>query len=268
MIAMSHFAASIKFSSKTSRRYWRVKIDPTVLKEDASIDWQKGSCTCTPYFKNYICKHLVGLAILLKHVIAPPFACSTRLDQAKKRGRPREAGPALVRFQYTSLIEADEANARENDVESGPEVANELANDLIAAAQSEMSIHGVIGGAEGGVNDTDIDLALLATELNNLPPGDVFDTLSLDALMTPENSNDGFLIPPVPLSVSSSQSASIAQSVPTRRPLLIMGQRSQPSTSSEASTTESSQETAQATKKARKERSDKGKVRGKRLKKD
>lgn len=59
-------------------------------------NWEKGTCDCSEFFKEYICKHIVGIALRLKLVEAPIEAKSIPIGQKRKRGRPAHAKAALV----------------------------------------------------------------------------------------------------------------------------------------------------------------------------
>lgn len=64
--------------------------------EMPSNDWRKGTCTCPSFYKKFICKHLVGMAMRYK-LVEPPLAAKTvPLGQKRKRGRPRKAKHALI----------------------------------------------------------------------------------------------------------------------------------------------------------------------------
>lgn len=59
-------------------------------------EWMNGSCSCPSYMKQFVCKHIVGLAIRLKFVTPPIEAKALPLDQKRKRGRPSKAKKALL----------------------------------------------------------------------------------------------------------------------------------------------------------------------------
>lgn len=64
--------------------------------EMEDIDWKKSKCNCPAFFKNYICKHIVGMAIRLKYCKPPPAAKTVPLGEKRKRGRPAKAKSALL----------------------------------------------------------------------------------------------------------------------------------------------------------------------------
>lgn len=64
--------------------------------EMPSNNWRKGTCTCPSFYKKFICKHLVGMAMRYKLVEPPLAAKSVPLGQKRKRGRPKKAKHALI----------------------------------------------------------------------------------------------------------------------------------------------------------------------------
>ena len=58
--------------------------------------WLEGTCTCPVFMKEYICKHVVGIALRLKYTRAPPQAKNVPLGQKRKPGRPAKAKKALL----------------------------------------------------------------------------------------------------------------------------------------------------------------------------
>lgn len=64
-----------------------------IAKEKWHIDSQ---CDCPDFFKHYVCKHIVGIALRRKIAILPKTAITTVLSQNKKSGRPAKATKALL----------------------------------------------------------------------------------------------------------------------------------------------------------------------------
>lgn len=58
-------------------------------------NWNYACCDCAMCFKQYVCEHIVGIAIRLKIVEAPVEAKNVPLGQKRKRGRPAKSKPAL-----------------------------------------------------------------------------------------------------------------------------------------------------------------------------
>jgi hypothetical protein len=48
------------------------------------------------FFKQLCCKHIVGIAIRLKHALPPPEAKNIPIGEKRKRGRPAKAKKALI----------------------------------------------------------------------------------------------------------------------------------------------------------------------------
>ena len=63
--------------------------------EDIS-DWKRSKCNCPAFLKNYICKHIIGMAIRLKYSKPPSAAKAVPIGEKRKRGRPPKAKVALV----------------------------------------------------------------------------------------------------------------------------------------------------------------------------
>ena len=59
-------------------------------------DWQNGKCFCPHFFKNYSCKHSVGIAICLKLHNPPPEAKNIQMHQKRNPGCPKKAQKALL----------------------------------------------------------------------------------------------------------------------------------------------------------------------------
>ena len=77
--------------------------DEEVVEENPGINgntrtpkWRKSKCNCPAFYKNYICKHVVGMAIRLKYCKPPPPAKTVPIGEKRKRGRPAKAKPALL----------------------------------------------------------------------------------------------------------------------------------------------------------------------------
>lgn len=71
--------------------------DTTFMYPVKRENWLKSECDCADYFKLFFCKHIIGIAIRLKCVVAPAEAKTVPIGQKRKRGRPAKAKPALTR---------------------------------------------------------------------------------------------------------------------------------------------------------------------------
>lgn len=69
-------------------KVWTVKLP----KEN----WKEGVCSCPHFFKTFICKHILGIAMRLKFIKPPPEARSVPIGQKRRRGRPKKATRALL----------------------------------------------------------------------------------------------------------------------------------------------------------------------------
>jgi hypothetical protein len=68
----------------------------TVILPKNRTEWMKGECNCPAFFKKFICKHVVGLAIRLKATVPPIEAKNDPFTVKGKRGRPTKSKKALV----------------------------------------------------------------------------------------------------------------------------------------------------------------------------
>lgn len=59
--------------------------------------WDESTCVCVGFQKNYICKHVIGLAIRTRAVKIPSSLRDAPIEPKKKRGRPNKAKKALIR---------------------------------------------------------------------------------------------------------------------------------------------------------------------------
>ena len=49
--------------------------------------WMEGNCTCPAFFKQYLCRHIIGMSIRLKYAKPPPAAKTVPIGEKRKRGR-------------------------------------------------------------------------------------------------------------------------------------------------------------------------------------
>lgn len=83
----SEFASFDEFK-KNAFRAWRV--------DTSENEWMKWTCNCPVFKKEYICKHVIGIALRLKEVKAPIEAKTVSIGSKRKRGRPAKAKKALL----------------------------------------------------------------------------------------------------------------------------------------------------------------------------
>ncbi|CAF2112912.1 unnamed protein product, partial [Rotaria magnacalcarata] len=69
---------------------WRVCLSNNPEK------WKEATCTCPSFMKNFVCKHTVGISIILKYCKPPPEAKNVTIGTKIKRGRRSKAKIALL----------------------------------------------------------------------------------------------------------------------------------------------------------------------------
>lgn len=87
---LSHSCRSFNTFSSLQFSIWKL----TIPSEEAGLG--NITCTCPPFMKKFICKHVMGMCLRLK-LLQLPENIQLVEDYRKKRGRPRKAGPALNR---------------------------------------------------------------------------------------------------------------------------------------------------------------------------
>jgi hypothetical protein len=87
-----------KYKNKkwTTFNQFRKSFDIWYMELEKNEEWRKAKCSCPAFLKNYICKHIVGMAIRLKHCKPPPAAKTVPIGEKRKRGRPAKAKTALL----------------------------------------------------------------------------------------------------------------------------------------------------------------------------
>lgn len=108
---------------------------------------------------------------------APALAKNVPIDRKRKACRPCLARPALERFTFHSLIEADETEIEQRFDEV-------LANELVLVFNSTLAATQPI------LNMDDVN-EMLNTDLSSIPQVDFLDSVTSIDLLTPDASNDG-----------------------------------------------------------------------------
>lgn len=80
----------------TFDRFKKRALNVWIIEMSTDVNWAESSCSCLHYFKAYICKHIIGLAIRLKLVKPPPASKNVEIGQKRKRGRPKLTSRALL----------------------------------------------------------------------------------------------------------------------------------------------------------------------------
>ena len=80
----------------TTFNQFKKSFDIWCLEIEHDLSWRKAKCNCPAFLKNYICKHVVGMGIRLKHCKPPSAAKTVPIGEKRKRGRPAKAKMALL----------------------------------------------------------------------------------------------------------------------------------------------------------------------------
>ncbi|CAF1118993.1 unnamed protein product [Rotaria sordida] len=75
---------------KKAFNIWSVTLPVDKLK------WLEGVCNCPAFFKKFMCKHVVGMAIRLNYCKPPPAAKNIKIGEKRRRGRPAKSKKALL----------------------------------------------------------------------------------------------------------------------------------------------------------------------------
>ena len=60
------------------------------------LKWLDGVRSCPTFFKKFMCKHVVGMAIRLNHCKPPPTAKNVKIGEKRRRARPSKSKKALL----------------------------------------------------------------------------------------------------------------------------------------------------------------------------
>jgi hypothetical protein len=80
--------------------------------------FKNNTCTCPSFFKKYICKHIIGIAIRTIPEIRKSITLAAKnlpLTAKRKTGRPALAKKTLVRQPFVSILRADDEVLDLND---------------------------------------------------------------------------------------------------------------------------------------------------------
>lgn len=78
------------------KQYSNLLFSVSMPTGEEKSDWTMSDCVCRTYFKQYMCEHIIGIALRKKMTSAPPEAKNVPLGVKRKRGRPCKAKTALV----------------------------------------------------------------------------------------------------------------------------------------------------------------------------
>ena len=73
---------------------WKQRVHVVVLNNQ---NWIASTCSCSKWQKQYVCKHVVGVATLKGLYKIPEAARTDPIGRKRKVGRPKKAAKALVR---------------------------------------------------------------------------------------------------------------------------------------------------------------------------
>ncbi|CAF4475835.1 unnamed protein product, partial [Rotaria sp. Silwood2] len=60
------------------------------------LKWLDGVCNYSAFVKKFMCKHVVGMAIMLNYCTPPPDAKNVKIGEKRRRGRPTKSKKALL----------------------------------------------------------------------------------------------------------------------------------------------------------------------------
>lgn len=93
-------------------------------------DFKLSTCTCPSYFRDYICKHILGVAAITKINPIPNEAKAVCIEQKAPRGRPAKAKKALeyqapvtqnpVSEAQAQVAKSSKRKAQEAEIEEPP----------------------------------------------------------------------------------------------------------------------------------------------------
>lgn len=62
-----------------------------------NTQWMQATCTCPVFQKQFICKHVIGIAVRKHQVEIPEVARNVQIGAKRKRGRPAKGKKAHLR---------------------------------------------------------------------------------------------------------------------------------------------------------------------------
>ena len=82
-------------------------------------DWIKSICSCVYWAKNYVCHHVVCLAVFKKKAVFQDIHMEIPIGQTRPRGQPKKTSGALTR-QKGQAISSDSSTASNDSEEPSP----------------------------------------------------------------------------------------------------------------------------------------------------
>ena len=119
-----------------------------ILFDDTN--WKLSRCSCCYWLNNYICSHIIILAVTLKIVEFPQASMQIPIGQNRKRGRPEKTKKALVRQN-----ENNSARSSETDSDTSTSDNSSLLVDRILNSNKRFRDQYI----DDTTNDADINLS-------------------------------------------------------------------------------------------------------------
>lgn len=94
-IGEKHVNKYIYRSWKTFEQYKKTAFSIYMIDFDAK-NWKNSTCSCPHFYKNYKCKHIIGIAITKKILKPPQSANVDPFGMKNKKGRKPNAVKALL----------------------------------------------------------------------------------------------------------------------------------------------------------------------------
>jgi hypothetical protein len=98
---VEEFVKEIKKPQWTTFKQYASKMFRISIVDFNEKNWKLSSCTCPPYSKKYICKHVIYIAVRNKVITFPASAKAIEIPMKSTQGRPAKAKPALQRQDDT-----------------------------------------------------------------------------------------------------------------------------------------------------------------------
>jgi hypothetical protein len=146
LMSIGNFGNFSQFCS-TAFGYYLV----TLPSDTNNGNWINGTCTCPTYFKKYICKHVLGIALYLNDdvcdikKIIPEEACNKDLDVPRGRGRPSLIPKALefVPHKFANIL-CEEEEEEEEEERNDTDMCAPDSNLTQTSASSQQNVDSIV----------------------------------------------------------------------------------------------------------------------------
>ena len=129
-----------------------------ILFDDTN--WKLSKCSCCYWLKNYMCSHIIILAVTLKLVEFPQASMQIPIGQNRKRGRPNKTKKALVRQNENNSLSPRSSQTDSSTSESDN---SSLLVDRILNANKRFRDQDI----DDTANDADINLSCEVNIISN-----------------------------------------------------------------------------------------------------